>query len=245
MEPGSEKEAWLARVLGITLARRASPPEPDQDELRAAVRDLVQTLSVDLKLLPAAGSPDADLARSLFATGAAAARAQDYAAAFEALQDSASAVARARRAESAGEAAATVVPGTVAQLVRGFELAEAAWQTSRIRAFDGLEELVSLLRQDGDPELEEIALIIRGITDELPDELEAPIAALRTAAEAGLPLDAPRRAVEAAVAGAHAFVAANAAALGRCEDNPWGLDIAVVAPLEDALARISACLANI
>ncbi len=233
----AEMDAWVLRVLGVAVAR-GTPP--DDTSLRDAVRDMLQTLSADLKLL--AGATGVEAARSLFDAGVTAAKAKDYQGALEALGACSDEVAKLRRAASAADAKGSAEPGTVHKAVRDFELAEAAWAAGRLRAIDGMNALRQELDASDDPELHEISARIGLLIDGMSPALEAAISGLRqTLADAG-DAAAARGQVEGLLREAAAFLAANATDLQSCEENPWNIAIAIRAPLAAALQQIQVAL---
>lgn len=242
---GPEKNAWTLRVLGLAAGPAIGEAVPNEADQREAIRELLQTLNADLKLLQGVTSDSAQEARELFAIGADAARGKDYAAALAALLDCTDAVARARRGESAEEARAAIPEGKVAAVVRQFELAAAFWETSRMGAVEGLDELTDWLEQQDDPDLLEIGGIVAELTTRLPAALESALEALAGAIDLGEATDPHRAALQRLLTDARAFLKDNEPALHRCENNPWQIEVDVVAPLNDALARIEACLRGI
>jgi hypothetical protein len=240
----AEKERWVSRVLGWRFDAQA--PEGG-DERAGMVASLLETLSADLDFLAGHGEQALTGARTLFASGQAAANAQDYAAALTALGACADEVARLKRAASTSEARQAVPEGFVQKAVRQLELSAALWETSRMRALDGLDELTETLRGEDDPELDEIAGRVDELTRAVPNALEAALGTLCEAVGAG---DEQRvKAAKDDIAGqlqvAGAFLADNATALVNCEENPWGIDVALVQPLTEAMHQIEAAIGAI
>jgi hypothetical protein len=241
----AEKDRWVLHVLGVQIPERGEAAALLSAQ-REMVRDQLQSLMADLRLLTAGGA-DIAAAQALFDSGVKAARANDFAGALKALVDCAEVTGRLSREAAGREATATVPAGTVRQAVREIELATALWATNRMRSIDGLNTLAQTLEGTDDPELLEIAGYIDTLTRTLPAELEAAITALRECVLKGDTgqLPAAKHAAEAQVNAAMAFLTDNAVELANCEENPWGIEIAVVSPLDAALQQIKTAIAAI
>jgi hypothetical protein len=145
------------------------------------------------------------------------------------------------------EATASVPQGLVRERVRALEVAAMSWQVARLRSVDGLAELIDALIAEEDTELHEIAAKVASLSNDVPDQLEATLTDLQRAivADDAGAIASARKALLGEVQKAAAFLKDSAEPLGNCEENPFGVSVAVVAPLADALQAINSALQRI
>jgi len=168
--------------------------------------------------------------------------------------DFGAAVAALNRLETLLEAAKTlgketdVIPeGIVKQNVAKLDKVSSRWRKVHFKSVDGLESLMDALRAEEDPDLHKIADKVDRLTNSLPSEIEAAIAQLSSAVQAGDAGGTAKwaRQVEAAVEDCASYLDKNLGDIERCEDNPFDLPVTIQKPIRETLAEIRAALSEL
>jgi hypothetical protein len=235
-------DEWILRVLGVAVGS-ADSDRDTTNEAAEAVAAYLATLPADIAAL-GPSHPDAGGLRANLDRARALADARAYGEALSALDACATALAEAKRAASTIEARASVPGGLVRARVQAIELAAAKWRVARVGAVDGLAELTAMLLAEEDRDLHEIAGIISKLSQDIPRQLDAALEGLRQAAavdDIGAAA-AARKTLATDAQTAAAFLRDSADPLRRCEQNPFGIGVEIVAPLVDALTAVNAVL---
>lgn len=240
----------LARLLPLLKSTRPGGGEQttsapkDTEDLREAIKGLLQSIPVDVASLKKEGNKAASEIENRLSAGIAAAKAGDLKQALALLTGCTDMIAEARKTARQADAQASVAKGTVAATARVFEANITRWRTDRLRSIQGLGALMTTLRREDDKELHDIASRINVITKDLPEALEDALSQLDDAIERN-DQDAVSRAkstAQALTAEAAKFLSTNSHELKLCEDNPFGVSIEIVAPLAESLKSIAASI---
>jgi hypothetical protein len=130
----------------------------------------------------------------------------------------------------------TKIPtGMVAAAVLRSEL-----QTLRLNAARRLEQLAGILRSKTDPRAQQIQSIVKQLALGLPSELERVLEQLDASVQAddSATAQAHRAAIQEKAKQWLAFLQSNAHEIRCCEQNPWGVAVAVDQPVRAALTAI-------
>jgi hypothetical protein len=121
-----------------------------------------------------------------------------------------------------------------------WEPAHRTWEQASATTLASIDQLVSSLEATND----ELALAISGIIQQaqadFPDTLDEALTGLVAAAKAGKAGEAEgfRNKSEIAIKAALAYLNNNAKTFDGCENNPFGVNVQIRAPLTEALKQV-------
>jgi hypothetical protein len=121
-----------------------------------------------------------------------------------------------------------------------FEAALKTWEQASAAALSATDKLLSALSSSTDEVAQAIASIIEGMRNDFPDTLDDALGNLAKAAKAGKAIDAEqfRTQAEIAIKASLAYLNNNAKTIDGCEQNPFGVSVAIRAPLTEALKQV-------
>lgn len=237
----------MLKSLSGSQHLQSQDTKTDKGGASDVVKGLLQTLPADIAALAA---KDADISGKLkkaLLKGIALAKSGDLAEASEHLLKVSEALARALAALRQADAKKAVPEGTVRAQVREIELAQAAWQTSRLASVQGLEKLSQLLSREDDPELVQISKLITALRNDVPDRIRTNLSALNDAINGSdeAATAAVKKDTLSSIDHAVAFLKDNQAALKRCEANPFDCPVEIIKPLGMAVRSARQAIANV
>jgi hypothetical protein len=142
---------------------------------------------------------------------------------------------------AAGQQASTksTTPGPLPEAAK-YAAALATWEHASAAALSAVDKLVSSLRATGDEVALAVASVIESLQSTFPDTLDEALTNLAKSAKAGNAADAEtsRNKSEIAIKAALAYLGNNAKTIDGCENNPFGIKVALRAPLTEALKQV-------
>ncbi len=218
----------------------ANEDEPDPSDPREAIKALLPDLMADLAALEKLDPETAAKLRKLAGHAAEQAKKGDLQEAMRLFDSCTTALGKAQTRARGAQAAAAIPEGRVAEIVRRVELARSVWQTQRMRTITGLDDLIAELRDHEDSELQAIAGRIAVLSKDIPAQIDAALEKLGSALETGEPtgIETAKAAVLKELGGGTAYLTANRTELVNCEENPFGIKLAIVQPLAESLKAI-------
>jgi hypothetical protein len=240
----TELDTRLQAALKAALTAPAAPATaPEQEPTPADEwKERSSGLALMLKQLRDAGSSELGAIVQLIGQAQAAAKNGDYATAHEILNQVDTLSSRALGAARQADAKAAIPVGKVP-----LEKTRLKWQEVKGRSIDGLGELISALKADGDADAMEIVGILGRISGDFPAQLDQSLLELEQAVRAGdrAKVSQVKTAVTGHVKTFAAFLVANKFYIDCCEENPYEVDIAIFKPLTESLREITASIAAI
>lgn len=218
----------LQHTRGGDSAAKTAPPSGE------AVAKRFNALGPALKAALAAKGPDLARVQKLAVAVNGHLKAKDFARAGGAL-DELEPLLKTASGDRAAEARAEIPTGTVAAGVLRGEL-----QVIRQNAARGLSALAGKLQAETDPRAKEVEAVVAKMAQALPANLEAALGQLNAAVESGDTAGAvtAKAGVQQAAAEWTAYLDAHAHEIRCCEDNPWGLAVAIDQPVRASLAAV-------
>ena len=187
-----------------------------------------------IKEAQAPGSPVAEEVAKLFKQAQDQGKAKEFEAG-NATLDSLEGVLKAA-AEAAARSASAAAYRSIAE----------SWSAARQGTIDGMRQLAAHLKSLKHEAADAIAAIVLDVAGQVPDGLSPALKALHDATVAGDATKATdlKKACQLGIDECRAFLAANAEPIEGCEKNPFGVGVAIRAPIESALTKIAGGVAD-
>ena len=121
-----------------------------------------------------------------------------------------------------------------------YETALETWERASAAALSGVNKLASNLQATGDVVALAVVARIESLQSTFPDTLDDALTMLAKSAKSGIAADAElhRKTSENAIKAALAYLNNNAKTINGCETNPFGINVAIRAPLTEALKQV-------
>lgn len=229
-----EGVAGGSTATNMTTETTETQPETATDPLQQRYEERLPEIEARVAVALAAGAGDTGKIRAVQAFALEKAAAKTWAAALKGL-DTLQTLLDAAEAGAKDPGGATAPTGKV-----GLEVLRNELRTLRVKAVGGISQLAAQLAADPHPQATDIAKVVKRVALDMPGELEGLLGKLEQAMQANdaAAVASGRAAVRKSATDWMAYLQKYSQPIQGCENNPWGIAIAIDKPVRASLRAI-------